>query len=134
MSLLTRAAHWLSGATILIGCELLGRGLAAWLPIAVPGSVIGMLLLLIGLMIYGRVPLGLALVSEQLLRMLVLIFLPAAVGIYFLRDLSGGDWVALFTAMTLGTIITLTLSALLLNALISRSTKATSQAEAGGDD
>lgn len=120
MPALKAAAHWLGGAAILVICELLGRGIAALLPIAVPGSVIGMLLLLLGLMIYGRVPRGLAVVSEQLLRILVLIFLPAAVGIYFLRDLSGGDWLALFTAMVLGTLITLTLTALLLNALISR--------------
>jgi len=133
MPTIQTAAHWLGGAAILVTCELLGRGLAALLPIAVPGSVLGMLLLLLGLMVYGRVPRGLALVSEQLLRMLVLIFLPAAVGIYFLRDLSGGDWLALFTAMIAGTLITLTLSALLLNALLKRSHNPDRQGE-GGDN
>ncbi|MFV8780785.1 CidA/LrgA family protein [Microbulbifer sp. SA54] len=120
MPTLKAAVNWLGGAAILVTFELIGRSLAAVLPIPVPGSVLGMLLLLLGLMVYGKVPRGLALVSEQLLKLLVLIFLPAAVGIYFLRDLSPRDWFALFAAMTVGTLVTLTLSGLLLNALLRR--------------
>lgn len=123
------AAHCLGGAALLITFELLGRALAAQLPFPVPGSVLGMLLLLLGLMVYGGVPRGLALVSEQLLRLLVLIFLPAAVGIYFLRDLSGRDWFALFAAMVVGTLVSLILSALLLNTLLKRVHR-----KAGGSD
>ncbi|WP_226664214.1 CidA/LrgA family protein [Microbulbifer aggregans] len=115
------AAQWLGGAFILVVFELLGRSLAPILPFPVPGSVLGMLLLLLGLMLYGEVPRGLAVVSEQLLKLLVLIFLPAAVGIYFLRDLSPRDWFALFAAMIVGTLVSLTISGLLLNALLKRS-------------
>ena len=58
-----------------------------------------------------RVPRGLALVSGQLLRLLALLFLPAAVGVYFLRDLSAGDWLALLAACVLGTLLSLVLCA-----------------------
>ncbi|WP_288132046.1 CidA/LrgA family protein [Microbulbifer sp.] len=114
-------AQWLGGATLLLLCELLGRALVDLLSLPIPGSVVGMVLLLVGLLIYGKVPNGLARVSELLLRFLVLIFLPASVGIYFLRDLSPRDWIVLMTAMVIGTLVSLTLTALLLNRLIQRS-------------
>lgn len=128
------AAQWLAGAAILVVFELLGRSLVPMLPFPVPGSVLGMLLLLLSLMVYGEVPRGLAVVSEQLLRMLVLIFLPAAVGIYFLRDLSPRDWFALFAAMIVGTLVTLTISGLLLNALLKRSASPHTPSEGRGDE
>lgn len=111
-------AHWLAGVAILFGCELLGRWIGQGLALPVPGSVIGMLLLLIGLMFYGSVPRGLARVSEQLLRLLALLFLPAAVGVFFLHDLDPADWLGLLAATTLGTLLTLVLSALLLKKLL----------------
>lgn len=112
--------RWLLGAVLLLAFDLAGRTLVAALALPIPGPVAGMLLLLFALMLYGGVPRGLAEVAEQTLRLLVLIFLPATVGIYFLRDLSGGDWVALVTAMVIGTLISFTLTALLLNRLIQR--------------
>lgn len=117
---LRSAAQWLGGAALLLLCELIGRALVSQFSLPIPGSVVGMVLLLGGLLIYGEVPTGLAQVSEFLLRSLVLIFLPASVGIYFLRDLSPRDWVVLMTAMIIGTLISLTLTALLLNRLIRR--------------
>ncbi|WP_160151995.1 CidA/LrgA family protein [Microbulbifer sp. ALW1] len=121
---LKKAALWISGAVLLLAFDLLGRTLVGSLSLPVPGPVLGMLLLLLALMLYGRVPRGLALVGEQILRLLVLIFLPATVGIYFLRDLAGGDWLALIAAMIIGTLISLTLTALLLARLIRRSSGA----------
>lgn len=120
MSLITSASRWLLGAGLLLAFDLTGRGIAAAFSLPVPGPVLGMLLLLLALMLYGGIPRGLAKVAEQILRLLVLIFLPATVGIYFLRDISVGDWVALVTAMVLGTLISFALTALLLNRLIHR--------------
>lgn len=120
MPLLKTTAGWIAGAILLLAFDLLGRSLVTAFALPVPGPVLGMLLLLLALIVYGRVPSGLAQVSEQILRYLVLIFLPAAVGIYFLRDLSGHDWLALTVAMIIGTLISLALTALLLNWLIRR--------------
>ncbi|WP_051687269.1 CidA/LrgA family protein [Microbulbifer sp. HZ11] len=121
MSFLRALPRWLLGAGLLLAFDLTGRVLVAALSLPLPGPVLGMLLLLIAMMLYGRVPRGLGLVGEQILRLLVLIFLPATVGIYFLRDLSGGDWIALIVAMVVGTLISIALTALLLNHLIRRS-------------
>ncbi|WGL15501.1 CidA/LrgA family protein [Microbulbifer bruguierae] len=120
MVTLTKVAHWCGGAALLVAFDLLGGALAATFSLPIPGSVFGMVLLLLALLLYGRVPEGLAQVSEQILRLLVLIFLPASVGIYFLRDLAPGDWLALVAAMVLGTLICFALTALLLKYLIQR--------------
>lgn len=119
MSAPRETLHWLSGAAILAACSLAGRLLSERLALPVPGSVVGMLLLLAGLLLYGGVPRGLALVSSQLLRLLALLFLPAAVGVFFLRDLDAGDWLALLAATTIGTLLSFTLCALLLKKLLS---------------
>ncbi|MCW8125503.1 CidA/LrgA family protein [Microbulbifer halophilus] len=111
-------AHWLGGAAILLGCSLLGDLLSDRLSLPVPGPVVGMLLLLAGLMIYGSVPRGLALVSSQLLRLLALLFLPAATGVFFLRHLDATDWLAILAATTVGTLLSFTLCALLLKKLL----------------
>lgn len=120
MVLLRRLPHWLLGAALLLAFDLAGRSLAAAFALPLPGPVLGMLLLLLALMLYGRVPTGLAEVSEQILRLLVLIFLPASVGVYFVRDLSGGDWFALVAAVVLGTAISFAVTAALLHRLITR--------------
>nr|WP_277987217.1 CidA/LrgA family protein [Microbulbifer salipaludis] len=120
MALATKPLRWLVGAGLLLAFDLAGRSLSAAFALPVPGPVLGMLLLLLSLMLYGGVPRGLAEVAGQLLRFLVLILLPATVGIYFLRDLSGGDWVALVIAMVVGTLISFTLTGILLNRLIRR--------------
>ena len=116
--LLETARHWLSGAAILFACQWLGEQLSDISGLPLPGSVLGMLLLLIGMMVYGGVPRGLALVSGQLLRLLALLFLPAAAGIFFVRNLGGADWLALLAATTIGTLISFTLCALLLHRLL----------------
>lgn len=118
--LIETARHWLSGATILFVCHWLGERLSDISDLPLPGSVLGMLLLLFGMMLYGGVPRGLALVSGQLLRLLALLFLPAAAGIFFVRDLSGTDWLALLAATTIGTLISFTFCAILLNRLLRR--------------
>jgi len=111
-------AHWLAGAAVLAGCNLLGQRISDALSLPIPGAVMGMLLLLIALLLYGGVPRGVARVSAQLLRLLALLFLPAAVGMYFVRDLTPRDWLALLAATTVGTLISLTLCALLLKKLL----------------
>ncbi|WP_444923866.1 CidA/LrgA family protein [Microbulbifer sp. DLAB2-AF] len=115
---LRELAHWVLGIAILFGCERLGSLIGKALALPVPGAVVGMLLLLVGLMVYGSVPRGLAKVSAQLLFLLPLLFLPAATGVFFLRDLSLSDWLGLLAAILFGTLISLTLCTLLLRRLL----------------
>lgn len=71
----------LSGMSILLCCQLIGETIANLLHLPIPGPVIGMIVLLIGLMLYGHVPNGLRLTCNGLMRYLALLFVPAGVGV-----------------------------------------------------
>ncbi|WHI44954.1 CidA/LrgA family protein [Microbulbifer sp. VAAF005] len=73
------------GAAILVACTWLGNFTSSSLSLPIPGSVIGMLMLLVILVFNGGAPAGLAKVSSQLLYLLPLLLLPAAVGVFFSR-------------------------------------------------
>lgn len=68
----------------LVALQLVGDALVARTGWPVPGSLVGLLLLLSGLVLRGRVPQALDDVSAPLLRHLMLLLIPsvAAVGLY----------------------------------------------------
>lgn len=69
------------GMSILLGCQFFGEVISRTLSLPVPGPVLGMLILLIGLMIRGSVPDSLRTMGEGLLKYLTLLFVPAGVGL-----------------------------------------------------
>ncbi|MDH4573243.1 CidA/LrgA family protein [Salinicola acroporae] len=69
------------GMCILLGCQFLGEIISRALSLPVPGPVLGMLVLLIGLLIRGSVPASLRTMGEGLLKYLTLLFVPAGVGL-----------------------------------------------------
>ncbi|PWV80632.1 CidA/LrgA family protein [Halomonas sp. A11-A] len=69
------------GMSVLLTCQFLGEVIARGLTLPIPGPVIGMVILLIGLMVRGKVPRSLRLTGEGLLRYLTLLFVPAWVGL-----------------------------------------------------
>lgn len=69
------------GMCILLGCQFLGEVISRALSLPVPGPVLGMLILLIGLLIRGSVPASLRTMGEGLLKYLTLLFVPAGVGL-----------------------------------------------------
>lgn len=69
------------GVLLLLLCQLVGEAIVFLLNIPIPGSVVGMVLLLSGLMFYGRVPDGLRSAGEGLLKILPLLLVPAGVGL-----------------------------------------------------
>ena len=81
-------AAWLLGLGLLMGFAALGEGLARWLGLPLPGSVIGLLLLWLALGL-GAVRLSwLEGAADHLLGVLGLLFVPATVG--FTEYLSAG--------------------------------------------
>lgn len=67
--------------SILLACQLAGEFIARLSGLPLPGPVVGMLLLLIGLIIRGRVDTELDHVGTPLLSHLSLLFVPAGVGV-----------------------------------------------------
>jgi holin-like protein len=79
-----RVAGWLAAALLLAGLQWLGDALVAFLAWPLPGSLLGLLMLLGLLGLRGGVPRGLDELTVPLLRHLMLFLIPsvAAVGLY----------------------------------------------------
>jgi len=66
---------------------LAGEAVKDTLQLAIPAPVLAVVILVAGLGLYGRVPDGLRLVAEFLLRHMALFFIPVLVGMLALSDL-----------------------------------------------
>ncbi|ABS62034.1 LrgA family protein [Parvibaculum lavamentivorans DS-1] len=66
---------------VLVACDLAGKLFVHELGLPVPGTVIGILILLTGLVVLRRVPANLQRVGEFLLAHLNLFYIPAGVGV-----------------------------------------------------
>lgn len=105
------------GFLILLLCQLMGELIVTLLGVPIPGSVVGMVVLLIGLMIKGSVPEGLRLTSEGLLKVLPLLLVPAGVGLMTHYGVLSQYWGALLVALFFSTLVTMLVVALLLKLL-----------------
>ena len=89
---------------ILVIC-FIGEMLHKFLRIPVPGNVIGMMLLLIGLL-SGIIKLSaIEEISEFLLNHLAFFFVPAGVGIISSLDIMKGNWISLLTIILISTVV-----------------------------
>lgn len=95
------------GFFLLLACQWLGEWLMRWLGWPVPGPVAGMLLLLAGLMLWGKVPSWLRTPSEGLLSIMMLLFIPAGVGLLQHLGLLGTQGLLILGVVVLSTFITL---------------------------
>ena len=117
------------GFLILIACQLVGELIVYGLDIPVPGAVVGMVLLLIGLIVRGEVGSGLRSTAEGLLSILPLMLVPAGVGLMVHFQLIAAEWVAILAALVVSTFVTLLLVTLLLKWMNTRKVKADASEE-----
>lgn len=110
----------IQGVLILLLCQLAGELLMVWLGVPIPGPVAGMLILLLGLMIYGKVPDALRVPSEWLIRHLSLLFIPAGVGLMVFAELLAQHWLLVILSILVSTVLTLILTAWMMQKLEQR--------------
>ena len=92
--------------TALLVCQLVGELVSRGLHLPVPGPVLGMLLLLIGLLVRdrgGEAPIALTQVADALLGNLGLLFVPAGVGVVLYGPLLARNWAPIAMAVLVGT-------------------------------
>ncbi|MDN3526512.1 CidA/LrgA family protein [Halomonas sabkhae] len=99
------------GMSMLLACQMLGELVARGLSLPVPGPVLGMVILLVGLMVRGGVPDSLRLAGEGLLRYLTLLFVPAGVGLMAHGALIGEELLAIVPTLFGSTALTLAVTA-----------------------
>ncbi|MDY7117272.1 CidA/LrgA family protein [Halomonas sp. SSL-5] len=105
------------GMSVLLACQFLGELLARGLTMPIPGPVIGMVILLAGLMVRGKVPSSLRLTGEGLLNYLTLLFVPAGVGLMVHFALIGRDLLPIVVTLVVSTALTLAATAWALDRL-----------------
>jgi holin-like protein len=119
----------LNFVALLLVCQLIGEVIQKASGLPLPGPVIGMVILFIGLLIRGEVPEALGSVTKNLLDNLALLFVPAGVGVLTHLALIEDEWLPITLALVLSTLITIAVTALLLSWLLRISGKAPSSQE-----
>ncbi len=104
----------LSGIVTLLLFTVIGNFLSEGLGLPVPGSVIGLILLVIYIQLQGEVSESLDSVSQFCIRYLALLFIPGCVGIYFLGDLLADQWLPILAAVLIATPLSLIFTAVVM--------------------
>ncbi|MEK9713047.1 MAG: CidA/LrgA family protein [Thalassolituus sp.] len=94
----------MTGLLILLFFLVAGSLLQSEYALPVPGSIIGMLLLLVFLLIRGRTPESLSQVSKTLSPLLPLFIIPVSVGIVTQKELLAENGVALLVILAVSII------------------------------
>ncbi|WP_428035831.1 CidA/LrgA family protein [Amphritea sp.] len=123
----------LIGFLILLLFQFAGELIVVVSGLPVPGPVVGMVLLLLGLIVKGEVPGYLRIPSEALLKHLALLFVPAGVGLMTHFGLLRQDWLAILVALIISTALTIVVTALILNPS-AKKLQALSPSESGEDE
>ncbi|WP_415900202.1 CidA/LrgA family protein [Neptuniibacter sp. QD48_11] len=122
----------IQGFLILLVCQLVGELIVTAASVPIPGSVVGMVLLLVGLIVRGEVPEGLRVTAEGLLKVLPLLLVPAGVGLMNYFGVLSDYWLELMVSLFVSTLITMFVVAFLLKVLSKE--KVSAKQDLGDDD
>ena len=104
----------------LLGLQLLGEALVQWLQLPFPGALLGALLLLMGLLVYGRVPQALEATGQTLLQNMMLLFIPTIAGVMLHGQRLAQEWLPFLVAGIGGAALTFGVTALTFKWMLSR--------------
>ncbi len=110
----------LGAVTLLLFCQLAGEVLVRLIGLPVPGPVLGMVFLFVFLMLRREVPEPVERVSNRLLDHLSLLFVPAGVGVIQYAARLEDAWLAITASIVGGTIVSIALTAWIIERLLPR--------------
>lgn len=96
---------------IIIACQLLGMWLVETSGLPIPGTVVGMLLLFMLLVVRGGAPQKMVDVVTPLHGHMSLLFIPAGSGVLLYVDRVANEWVPITVALVVSTFIALWVTA-----------------------
>ena len=97
----------LESLTVILLCQLCGELIVVETGIPLPGPVVGMALLFIGLLLRGRIPEELGHAGDALLANLSLLFVPAGVGVMTHLSLLESQWLPISVSLIVSTLLTI---------------------------
>ena len=115
-----RVAGWLAAALALAGLQWLGDTLVAFMGWPLPGSLVGLMLLLAALALWGSVPQSLEDVTSPLLRHLMLFLIPSVAAVVLYGGLLSQHLAVFVLAATLVTALTIAVTGWTLHRLMRR--------------
>ena len=107
----------LPSLTVLLLCQLTGEVLVRLLKLPLPGPVVGMVILFLGLVVRGRVPSGLDQTVKAILGNFALLFIPASVGVMVHLNAIWTEALPIAAAILGSTILTMVVTGRLMQAL-----------------
>ncbi|WP_319530085.1 CidA/LrgA family protein [uncultured Cohaesibacter sp.] len=99
---------------VILLCQLAGESLVVLLSLPIPGPVVGMALLFVGLVFHGTVPHGLSKVTDALLSNMSLLFVPVGSGILVHVALLKREIVPIAVALVISTLVAIAVTGVLM--------------------
>lgn len=96
--------------TLIFCCQLVGELIVAAFSMPIPGPVVGMALLFVGLLIRGSIPDNLGAAADALITNLSLLFVPAGVGVMLHAKLVSNELMPISVALVVSTVLTIAVS------------------------
>jgi holin-like protein len=106
--------------TVLLVCQLAGEVTVRLLGIPLPGPVLGMVFLFLGLVVRGRVPDGLEETTRGIFSNFPLLFVPASVGVMVHFKVIAEEALPIAAGVLVSTVLTLVVSGRLMQYLMRR--------------
>ncbi|MDA7418287.1 CidA/LrgA family protein [Xenophilus arseniciresistens] len=110
----------LQAFALLLLCQLAGDAVTRLCGLPLPGAVLGLIFLLLGLLALGRVPQALGECADKLLPHMMLLFMPSVAGVMLHFERVAREWQPFLIASVAGSVITLAVTALTLRWLLRR--------------
>lgn len=110
----------LGSITVLLVYQLAGEVIAIAFGLPIPGPVIGMALLFASLVVRKRLSPALRDTAGGLLQHMSVLFVPAGVGVMVHASRMAAEWPAILVALVVSTVLTIAVTALVLQALLRR--------------
>jgi putative effector of murein hydrolase LrgA (UPF0299 family) len=105
---------------VLFAMQMLGVIIARLTGVPLPGPLIGMLLLLAALLVYGRVPQGMRDTCHHVLKHLMLLFIPPTAGIMLYFGPLEREWIPFLLACIIAAALTIVVTGLTLHWMLKR--------------
>jgi holin-like protein len=103
--------------TLVLACQLAGEALARVTGLPVPGPILGLVLLFIGLTLRGRPAPRIEESADGLLSHLALLFVPAGVGVVQYLPLLADEWLAVSVSVVGGAVVAIAVTGLVMRAM-----------------
>jgi holin-like protein len=108
----------LGALTVLLVFQLAGEIIVQFAGLPIPGPVIGLLLLFLGLCVRGSLAAPLRETANGILQHLSLLFVPAGVGVMVHFSRVAGEWLPILAAVIISTALAIAVSALVMQAMV----------------